>query len=171
VRVAFSGSHRVGKSTLVERVADALPGYETVDEPYFLLEEDGHESSDPPSVEDFEAQLERSILAIEESGPDALFDRCPADVVAYLLVADGDVEIARVRAAMRRLDLVVWVPIESEDHIPVAAHEDRGWRAAVDAKLGELFDEDAFGLGRRLVTVRGDVRRRLEQVMARIARG
>jgi hypothetical protein len=38
-----------------------MPTYTTVDEPYHLMEEDGHEFSHPPSIDDFEAQLERAI--------------------------------------------------------------------------------------------------------------
>src|ERR1041384_2990821 len=85
MRIAFSGSHRVGKTTLVERVAERLPQYETVDEPYYLLEEDGYEAAEVPTIEDFEAQLVRSFAALGEPGRDVLFDRCPVDVLAYLL--------------------------------------------------------------------------------------
>ncbi len=65
MRVAFCGTHGVGKSTLLERVAEARPRYDTVDEPYQLLEEEGHEHADPPSLEDFEAQLERALVSVE----------------------------------------------------------------------------------------------------------
>ena len=64
MRIAFSGSHRVGKSTLLEHVAIALPGHTVVDEPYYLLEEDGYEAAEHPTVEDFVAQLERSLVAL-----------------------------------------------------------------------------------------------------------
>lgn len=59
MRIAFSGAHRVGKSTLIEALAARLPGYRTYDEPYHLLEEEGHDFSDPPTPEDFERQLRR----------------------------------------------------------------------------------------------------------------
>jgi hypothetical protein len=62
-RVMIGGTHRVGKSTLVQAVADALPRHATVDEPNDQLEEEGYAFSDPPPLEDFEAQLERSLLA------------------------------------------------------------------------------------------------------------
>jgi len=51
-----------------------LPGYAFVPEPYHLIEEDGYEFADPPSPEDFEAQLERSMIALEEARVRAL---CP----------------------------------------------------------------------------------------------
>lgn len=78
MRIAFSGSHRVGKSTLVEAVAERLPRHATVDEPYALLEEEGYECPEVPALEDFEAQLERSLAALEGGKRDVLFDRCPA---------------------------------------------------------------------------------------------
>jgi len=75
MRVAFSGSHRVGKSSLIERVAEKLPSYTVIGEPYHVLEEDGYEHADPPSREDFEAQLERSLDLLEVHAPNVLFDR------------------------------------------------------------------------------------------------
>jgi len=177
VRIAFSGSHRVGKTTLVERVVEGLPGHATVDEPYYLLEEDGHEFGEPPSLEDFEAQLVRSLAALDDAGRDALFDRCPVDVVAYLLEHDDaagfelDDWLEPIRDAVRTLDLVVFVPIEEVDRIAVGPHEDAALRRAVDERLRELLIDDALGLDAEVLTVSGDVRARTEQVMARIGRG
>lgn len=174
VRIAFSGSHRVGKSTLVELVADALPRYTTVDEPYYLLEEEGYECSEPPSVEDFEAQLERSLVAVEEGEQNVLFDRCPADIFAYLLAHedagafDADEWLERTRQAMQTLDLVVFVPIEERDRIALPAHEDGEYRLAVHEKLHHLLVDDALGFGTEVVTVHGDVRARVDEVMGRI---
>ncbi|MBX3209370.1 MAG: ATP-binding protein [Labilithrix sp.] len=177
MRIAFSGSHRVGKSTLVEEIADALPRYATVEEPYYLLEEDGYECGDPPSREDFEAQLERSLDALEEGQPKVLFDRCPADVLAYLLThedaASFDPEewLERTRDAMQTLDLVVFVPIEEVDRIPVPSHEDRELRSAVDDKLRELLLDDSLGFEADVLTVHGDARTRAAQVLSRLEVG
>lgn len=175
MRIAFAGSHRVGKSTLVERVVEALPGYTAVDEPYYLLEEEGYECSDPPSIEDFEAQLDRSWLALEDNDANVLFDRCPADVLAYLLVHDDAALVdaasatERAREAMKSLDLIVFVPIEANDRIPLAAHEDRRQRRAVDEKLRELLIDEAPAGDAEVLTVHGDVAQRVRQIMARIA--
>ena len=65
MRIAVSGTHRAGKSTLVEDLAARLRGYRIVDEPYHLLEEEGFELGDPPSMEDWLAQLRRSLEEIE----------------------------------------------------------------------------------------------------------
>jgi predicted ATPase len=172
MRIAFSGAHRTGKSTLLEAVAERLPGHSTVDEPYWLLEEEGHEASDPPSAEDYVAQLRRSIALLAEAGSDVLFDRCPADFIAYLRATDGEDEadqwIDAARAAMATLDLVVLVPIEAPDRIAVAVSEDRRLRRDVDELLQALLLDDGLGAAVTAVDVRGDVDRRARQVASAV---
>jgi predicted ATPase len=174
MRIAFSGAHRVGKSTLVRHVADALPRHATVDEPYTLLEEEGHACSEPPSLEDFEAQLARSLVELEEGRQDVLFDRCPVDVLAYLLEHEDAAAFEledwkeRAREAMQTLDLVVFVPVEERDRIALPAHEDQGLRLAVHERVRELLVEDVLGFEVEVLTVHGDVRTRVDQVLARI---
>ena len=68
MRIAISRSYLVGKTTLPEALADALPQFEVVPEPYHLLEEDGHVFAEMPSIEHFELQLELSLQCIQESG-------------------------------------------------------------------------------------------------------
>src|SRR5688500_670140 len=117
MRIAISGTHRAGKSTLAAGLSAALPKHQVVGEPSYLLEEDGHEFADPPSVEDFELQLERSIECVEQSGANVIFDRCPADFLGYLLThPDADLFdladwLPRIQAAVEKLDLIVFVPI------------------------------------------------------------
>ncbi len=177
MRIAFSGSHRVGKTTLVESVAGRLPGHATVDEPYYLLEEDGHEFAEQPSLEDFEAQLARSLAALDDAGRDVLFDRCPVDILAYLLEHDDadafdlDDWLEPIRDAVHTLDLVVFVPIEEADRIALAPHEDAEQRRAVHDRLRDLLIDGALGADVEVLTVSGDVRARTEQIMARIAPG
>ncbi len=174
MRIAFSGTHRVGKSTLVQAVADALPRHAIVDEPYDQLEEEGYPFSDPPSLEDFEAQLERSLAAFEEERQGVLFDRCPVDVLAYLLAHEDAAAFElrdwteRTREAMQTVDLVVFVPVEARDRIALPEHEDREFRLAVHEKLHELLVGDVLGLETKVLSVHGDLRTRVDQVLARI---
>jgi len=175
MRVAFSGTHRSGKSTLLGQLAGLLPHYETVDEPYHLLEEDGYETAETPSREDFEAQLERSLVSLEdEAGVDVLFDRCPADILAYLLALDdgtgidADEWLERVIQAMSTLDLVVFVPVESPDRIAVPAHEDRALRMAVHDILEDLLLEERYAFQVEVLPVQGDLKNRAQQVWQRI---
>jgi predicted ATPase len=175
MRIAISGSHRTGKSTLLEELAASLPGYETVEEPYHLLEEDGHEFSHPPSIEDLEAQLERAIQELSEAGETVLLDRCPIDILAYLAVhedgdeADWEAWLPRVREAVEALDWVVFVPIEAPDRISFAdADDEGGTRAAVEAKLREFLLEDPFELGLQVIEVRGDIESRARAVLKQL---
>jgi hypothetical protein len=83
MRIAISGSHATGKSSVARAFAELRPAYQIVDEPYHIMISEGVLFSTPPSVEDFEDQLARSARLLEEySGPDALFDRCPLDFYA-----------------------------------------------------------------------------------------
>ena len=170
MRIAFSGSHRVGKSTLLDAVSERLPAYATYAEPYELLEEDGYELSHPPTADDFERQLDRSLELLEDSRTDILFDRCPIDFIAYLAAVDPDLDVAGgvddIRAAMSSLDLVVVVAIEEPDRVRVPDADDRRLRREVDDKLRELLDGDPFGLGVQILEVGGSVEARLRSVLA-----
>lgn len=173
MRVAFAGTHRTGKTTLLEAVHARLPAYQHVEEPYRWLEDEGHEFSDPPSAEDFEHQLWRSIDSIAASGPCTLFDRCPLDLVAYLQVIDEgfaiDDWLDDIRAAMATLDLVVWLSIETPDRIALPSHEDRRLRRRVDGRLQTLLLDDPHGFGTEVLEVAGTLDHRLVQVMRALA--
>jgi predicted ATPase len=171
MRIAVSGSHLVGKTTLAEALADALPRYQFVPEPYHLLEEDGHAFAEMPSIEDFELQLERSIQCIQESGTDVIFDRCPLDILGYL-ITHRDAEafrledwMQRVQESVAELDMIVFVPIEEPDRIAVS-HSDARLRDEVDAVLRDMIVDDAYGLGFDVVTASGAVAERLRQALA-----
>lgn len=172
MRIAVSGTHRSGKSTLVEALSEALPKYETVEEPYYLLVEEGHDFAEMPSVEDFELQLERSIACLNESGPDVLFDRCPVDLLGYLLTHadadefDLDAWRPRVEAAMEKLDLIVFLPVEHPDRIALPSSEDAELRLLVDEKLNEILQESSLGFEGDVLEVTGALRNRAQQVLA-----
>lgn len=175
MRVAISGAHRSGKSTLIEELSTLLPTYRVVDEPYQLLVEDGYEFSHPPSLEDFVTQLERSLEELADEAGDVLFDRCPVDLLAYISVHadaeafDFDEWLPRVSAAVRTLDCIVFVPIEAPDRIRLApADDDDDSRELVDEKLKELLLEDSFDLGVEVLEVEGEVEQRTRRVMRRI---
>jgi len=152
-----------------------MPAYTAVDEPYHLMEEDGHEFSHPPSIEDFEAQLERSIDELGEAGGEALFDRCPLDFLAYIAVHDDaesfDVQawLPRIRDALETLDLVVYVPIEERDRVAASmSDDDAEMRTAVDEKLRELLVDDPYSLGMSVVEVSGNLQSRVRAVQQQL---
>ena len=171
MRIVVSGSHLVGKTTLAEALTDALPRYELVPEPYHLLAEDGHAFAEMPSLEDFELQLERSLQSVQESGTDVIFDRCPLDILGYLIThRDADAFrledwMPRVEDSIAELDLIVILPIEEPDRITVPDSDAR-LRGEVDAVLRDIVVDDAYGLGFEAVTASGAVAARLRQVLA-----
>jgi len=175
MRVGVTGAHRTGKTSLVEAVASELPTYEVIDEPYRLLEDDGHELADPPSREDFELQLRVSIELLGRDSKHVLFDRTPVDFVAYLHAGDhgddGDlgIDLDDIRDAMAGLDLVVFVPIEDPDRVVVSASEDRRLRRRVDQRLRQLVVDDMLELGVDTLEVNGDLATRVRQVVRAIA--
>lgn len=171
MRVAFSGTHRVGKSTLLDAVAEHLPHYVTVPEPYELLVEEGHDFCDPPTADDFELQLARSLELVEDDPRKAiLFDRCPIDFLAYLGATDEHLSLAGgvddIRAALATLDLIVFVPIEEPDRIAVLDADDRRLRRAVHEMLQELLVDDPHALGVPVLEVSGSLDARVREVLA-----
>ena len=174
MRIAISGAHRVGKSTLLEELSAALPKYATVEEPYHVMAEDGYEFADPPSLEDFEAQLEHALEMLSESEDDVLFDRCPADFVAYLSehedaeAFDAEAWLPRVREAMEQLDLIVFVPIEARHLERASSNDDAALRRSVDARLRELLVDGALGLDLDVIEVAGSVADRVRMVLDRV---
>jgi len=176
MRIAISGTHFSGKSTLVEALSEALPQYTTVEEPYHLLLEEGYEFAELPSLEDFELQLERSIELVDENAPNVVLDRCPADILGYLLTHidaeafDLEKWLPRVQAAIRKLDLVVFLPIEEPDRIVLPLQEDAAYRQRVDEKLKEIFLENSFGFEVDVLEVTGNTQTRVERVLAQIGK-
>ncbi|HTM01702.1 MAG TPA: AAA family ATPase [Candidatus Omnitrophota bacterium] len=171
MRIAISGAHRTGKSTLVEGLCRSLPGHTSVQEPYRALEEEGHPFHESPTLEDFELQLERSIRSLLSGAANQVFDRCPADFLAYLATHrngsafDPEPWMERARSAMQTLDLVVLVPIEQPDRIQLSAGDRPKWRRRVADELRALLLDDALDLGVTCIEVRGDAGERLDQVL------
>lgn len=170
MRIAISGSHGTGKSTLIDVLSPALRCFEKVEEPYCLLTAEGHVFADPPNIDDFEQFLERSLGLLSAPGPkDILFDRCPADYLAYLVALRKPspnslaTTLRDVRDALRTVDLVVYVPIERPDRIPAGGELVR-LRQRVDALLREMLIDDDWGFGVQALEVRGTPEQRARNV-------
>ena len=170
MRIAFTGSHRTGKTTLLEAVADELPAYATVDEPYRVLEDDGHELSDPPTADDYAQQLRCSLELLADDTGDVLFDRCPIDFLAYAqaIGEELDVDDDELREVMTSLDLLVLVSIEDPDRVSLPSFEDRRLREDVDAALRRMLIDENCAYGVRVLEVRGSLASRVAQVLGAI---
>jgi hypothetical protein len=126
MRIGISGTHGTGKTTLAEALCQRLPGHVTADEPYYLLEEEGHEFAFPPSLDDYRAQLARSLQSLGQPPalPEIVFDRTPLDYLAYLAAVGADPEreadAPTLRSVLATLDLLVITVItpETEQFLP-----------------------------------------------------
>ncbi len=175
MRIAVSGTHGTGKSTLVAALGERLPHHTIVAEPYEVLAERGYEFAHPPSVEDFLVQLKQSLLSLRRRSPNRIFDRCPLDVVGYI-VASPDAERFDLEAwrgpiahAMQSLDLVVAVHADPV-YDPAIAVEDAVSRLAVGDALRDIVDGDGFDLcdGVEILILDGPWEHRVEMVLARL---
>lgn len=176
MKIAVSGTHCTGKTTVVEGLRRALPTYEVVDEPYHFLEDEGHEFAEMPSLADFELQLDRSIESIVGVEKDSIFDRCPADLLGYLLMHRDSLNfhvehwLPAVRDAMRLIDLIVFVPIEEPDRLLVSQLDKPGLRRRVDEELREILLEDRWGFEVDVLEVTGTPGERVRQVLTYLNR-
>jgi predicted ATPase len=174
MRIVISGSHRTGKTTLAAALAERLTRHVVVDEPYYGMLEEGHEFPATPTADDFELLLERSLASLfREIQPNTLFDRCPADYLAYLVVLMRRADLlddwfTRSRDALDRLDLVVFVPIEAPDRVRREVIDAPRLRRAVDALLRELLIDNVLDCQVPVMEVSGSSSERADQVMARI---
>ena len=171
MRIAVSGSHATGKSTLVADLNSRLEGFVVVEEPYYTLMSEGHAFGHPPTVDDFQLLVERATDDLHrQQGDRVLFDRSPADYLAYVTALDGTAIatplLQSARAALCTLDFVVYVGIDHPDRI--AAVEMPKLRRKVDRIIAEMFLDNSWDFNVPVVQVHGSSLERLEQVMERI---
>lgn len=178
MRIAVTGTHGVGKTTLVEDLAEAVAHFDAVPEP-FVLFHSGAAFVDGPNTDDFEEQLNQccDLILQSTSERDWIFDRCPIDFLAYLDVlseAGGSQwvpspkQLARMERAMEALDLVVFVPLLKDDEIAETIEYPR-LRQKVDARLKSILSDDELGLLKndlQIFEVSGQRQQRVARVLA-----
>jgi len=179
VRIAVSGSHCSGKSTLIEDFVAVHREYVHEPEPCEWLEDlYGEPLPAEPTAADFRRQLEISVERLQQyaSNTEVIFERSAVDFVAYLLALNDlgrsarDCELIEssadlAAAGMAHIDLLVVLPLDDRDGIVVPESEDPELREAMNQRLLELVTEDQhalFGSGRtRILEVRGTRSERL----------
>ena len=169
MRIAVSGTHCTGKSTLIEEFLLAHPDFAHEPEPYTVLVEDfGEEFSAEPCVEDFYRQLEFNIDRLREHkrGARVIYERCPIDFLAYIDALEPQAtqhSLNLVSGAIQNLDLILYLPLD--DTFDVPHDEFPKLREAVDRRLSAILSDDEFGIisGTNVVVVeaRGSTTRRL----------
>ena len=186
MRIAVSGTHCSGKTTFIEEFLRAHPDFAHEPESYTVLVEDyGEEFSDEPCADDFYRQLEFDVERLRRYpyGERVIYERSPVDFLAYILAlrdlnlddVDSLVETAlgMVSDAIRNLDLIVFLPLDSADGIEMSDSEYPKLRRAVDSRLVAIFGNDEFGVVSSgcagIVEARGSTAQRLRMVEDAIA--
>jgi len=174
VRIAVSGTHCTGKSTLIDEFLRVHRDFVHEPEPYtVLVEEFGEEFSAEPCVEDFMRQLEFNIdrLKQHERGERVIYERCPIDFLAYVeCVSPTTPILSEVLENMQRLEMILYLPIDNT--IDAGDEEFPKLRKAVDRRLSEIYNEDDLGIitAANLVVVEatGPIEKRLRTIEAAI---
>ena len=174
MRIAVSGTHHIGKSTLIDEFLRTHPDFTHEPEPYAVMVEDfGEEFSAEPCVEDFQRQLQFNIDRLRQHAPaeQVIYERCPLDFLAYIDALDpNSVEqlLAPISEAMQHLDLIVHLRLDDtwlDSEMPKL-------QKAVDRRLGAIFREDAFGVlsscSARIIEASGSTDQRLRIVESQL---
>ena len=165
MRIAVSGSHSLGKSTVVNDWVAAHPEYRREEEPYRALSLDG-----PYEIQFRDAstrlhngiQMYYSISRAHRYSTctaNVIFDRAPVDYIAYSLYTANqgttDIDLAfvetlvpAVRESLDHLDILAFVPktdtwpveMEADGIRPV----DHAYRDEVDAIFKQIYREGRF---------------------------
>ena len=169
MRIAVSGTHCNGKSTLIDEFLSVHTNFAHEPEPYTVLVEDfGEEFSEEPCVEDFYRQLEFNADRLRQypPGKNVIYERCPIDFLAYIDALDSNSvkrALGLVSEAIEHLELIAYVPIGEDIDA-----EFPKLRKAVDRRLSGVYSEDDFGIisssNVAVVQVRGSTAQRLSQL-------
>lgn len=168
MKIAITGTHRVGKTTLAEKLHEYFPDYDYYTEPYFELEETGYIFPEIPTADDYLAQLEYSIKQIVQSDNNVIFDRCPIDLLAYIQATDTSQNLSslfsKVQNMIDEIDLIVFVPIEVPDLISCSESDLPELRYQVNDILYDLISD--FDI--ETIEVKGSLSDRMKQIQNKI---
>jgi hypothetical protein len=167
MRIAISGSHSLGKSTVVNDWVALNGDYMREEEPYRVLSLRG-----PYQIlfRDASTRLHNGIQMYysigrlnrySTPGEQVIFDRAPVDYIAYsqytanqhLTDIDDDFVlsmVSAVRESLERLDILAFVP--QSDDWPVAMEDDgirpvdHSYRDEVDAIFKQIYRDGRFDI-------------------------
>ncbi len=193
MRIAVSGTHSLGKSTLVHDWLTANPTYLHEEEPYRALR-DWYEIEFRQKSTRLHNGLQlyynvSRVMRYAQANENVIFDRAPVDYIAYSQytanhgttdINDAFVEsmIPIVREALKRIDVLIFLPItekwtvqmEDDGIRPV----DHPYREEVDALFKEIYRNGRFEImnienGPRLIELWGPPEERINKLAQIIA--
>ncbi|QNI60220.1 AAA domain protein [Synechococcus sp. BIOS-U3-1] len=166
MRIAISGSHSLGKSTLVWDWVKRHPQYTREEEPFRALDSEMYDirfrQESNRLHNGIQMYYNASRVNLYSSINDCvIFDRAPVDYIAYSqYTADKEATdiddafvaamVPRVRETLQRLDLLVFIPMT--DRWPVELEDDGirpvdlPYRAEVDALFKQIYRDERFSV-------------------------
>ncbi|HZM90349.1 MAG TPA: hypothetical protein VFF31_27770 [Blastocatellia bacterium] len=186
MRIAVSGTHCCGKSTLIDAFLLNHPDFSHEPEPYIVLQEEyGEDFAAEPSLDDFHRQLEFNVqrLRCYHFGERVIYERSPVDFLAYLMAINDlqrDATNTRiiedsldvVIEAIQLLEVIVFLPLDVDDDVVFGTpdSEDLELRRAVDSRLANILNGDDLDLfsasGPKVLEAHGSTTQRLQTLEA-----
>lgn len=167
MRIAVSGSHGAGKSTLIAAFLERRPDYVHEPEAFETVGDDvDFAGDDGPEPEGLHALIEHTVRTVAAYAPGArvVHERSPADYVAYAAASRAwprderrafvGEHLPAVRAGLACLDVIVLLPLLAER--PARPGEDERFRRRVDEQLRRVLlddEHDLLGDGPRVVAL------------------
>ena len=164
MRIAISGAHSQGKSTVVWDWVKRHPHYIREEEPFRALHAEGYDIQFRQECNRLHNGIQMyynasRVNAYGASNDCVIFDRSPVDYIAYSQYtadyATTDIDnafvegmVPRVRQTLEHIDLLVFVPIS--DQWPVEMEDDGirpidlPYRSEVDAIFKQIYREKRF---------------------------
>ena len=156
MRLAVSGSHGTGKSTLIAAFLEKRPEYRHEPEAFETLGDDVELTEEgEPTADGLRTLIEYTVAAVASRASQkcVVFERSPVDYLAYAAASRSawrgssvgeflSVQVPIVKASLRGLDLIAYLPV-SPGGLEGRPGEDGGFRRRVDRCLRRaLFDEE-----------------------------
>jgi hypothetical protein len=155
MRIAVSGTHFIGKTTLIEDFLKKHPDYRCEKEAYYKLQDAKEmELSLELSLDSLLEQLDYSIEQLNKTANEknVIFDRCPIDFIAYSMIDleqdsldINDSEVSKrfdeIKTALNTLDLILFLPITKENSIEYT-EENPAYRKSADKYFKKIYRDE-----------------------------
>ena len=155
MRIAVSGTHFIGKTTLIDDFLKKHPDYRCEKEAYYNLQDEKEmELSLEPSLDSLLEQLDYSIEQLNQTANEknVIFDRCPIDFIAYSMIDFeqdsmdiNDSEVSErfyeIKVALNTLDLILFLPLTKENSIEYT-EENPAYRKAADKFFKKIYRDE-----------------------------
>ena len=160
MRIALTGSHSVGKSTLLERLD--IPGHKKIKEiARQIIEKSDKLPHEMTQAEFFDFQMkvaEQQLIA--ESG-DFISDRSVYDNLVYAQDLDDYEKIKEmVLAQARPYDFIFYLPIEFGLKVDEVRSADKDYQKLIDDRLKKFFAEMKI----EYIEIGGDFETRIRKI-------